>query len=364
MQVLLARVGFAAVICAQVVSGNVGNELKGSAGWQPAACSCDCCVAEASRSSVAKQTSQASTSLTCIPRDAPVGIEALSDSGCAATCIAPAAHHLEAEYAEWCFSNCHAVGDVADVLCIDAATALEIRQGKEVTLLAKGRAKASGGEDVNQAMAVSIARSEMLSALEHAREAGKAARAAKAAYDNVRSAPEVAARMAGMQTVAELKREAGEQAWKAQATHAQYVQTAQGVALKAAAEAVDVYKQAAARDLRLADAWNKRSLQYAEAARKRQALADVEASQAEKFRQQKEFQLAKEKMVQAHQTINQAQSFADTAAKAHAEAVAIGSTMAWYASAEEQAGAHALGKALPPNVPAPQLPSEFGQPVF
>mmetsp|Transcript_22331 Transcript_22331/g.51160 ORF Transcript_22331/g.51160 Transcript_22331/m.51160 type:complete len:363 (-) Transcript_22331:85-1173(-) len=361
MQFLFSRVGLVTVFLTQV-SANAGHLWKGT-GWKPTACSCDCCIAAPSRSGPA-QTSTL-TSLTCIPRDA-VGIEAFSDSTCAATCMAPAAHAVsapEAEYAEWCFSHCHAVGGVSDVLCIDEAEAQELRQNREVTLLAKGRAKDRGSEAANDAMELSMARSEMVSALAHAREAGKAAREAKAAFESVRSAPKVAARMAGMQTVAELKRQAGEQAWKAQAEHERYVQTAQGVALKAASEAVDHYKEAAARDLRTADAWNKRSLQYAEAAQKRQALADEEASQAEKFRQQKEFELAKEKMVQAHQTINQAQSFADTAGEAHKQALAIGSTMAWYASAEQQAGAYALAKALPPNVPAPQLPAALFQPV-
>mmetsp|Transcript_60915 Transcript_60915/g.145172 ORF Transcript_60915/g.145172 Transcript_60915/m.145172 type:complete len:378 (+) Transcript_60915:51-1184(+) len=329
------------------------------------ACSCDCCLAQPGRSTTAQSIpgfAVQNAGLVCVSRASAVAATDVSDGSCADNCLsAPSRekrYHAEAEYAEWCFSNCFPVGDASDVLCADRSTAEDVAKRRSMVLLAH-KANSSAGDGAsteNDAMSISIAKTEMLNALAHAREAGKAAREAKAAFDAVMSAPKDAARMVGMQKLQQLKQEAGEQAWRARDKHERFVENAQQAAVQAATDAMNEYKQAQVRDLQVADSWNKRSVQYAEAASKRQQLSQQEADQAERFRQQGEFELAKEKVVQAHQTINQAAAFRATAEQAHKQAVAIGSATAWYAYAEQAAAAHAMAESLPPNVPAPPLP--------
>jgi len=135
-----------------------------------------------------------------------------------------------------------------------------------------------------------------------------------------------------------------------------YEEAAKENARKAAIGIAKVYKNAMDKTQGVAALWAERANEYGTAAAQRKKMAEDIAGEAFKYGANQDFKMARDANMQAHQAMDQAASFAKVARSAWEQSVAINSGMKWYAYAEQAAAANMLAKAMPPDVPPPDLP--------
>lgn len=303
-----------------------------------------------------------------------------------AVCTAPeeirAKYSMESgslDYSRYCNSACQPADTTLNLVCTDAdpdaAPTLPASPSVPTAPTVKAMANAVGRAPAEQAMTqtglavksaqpnfvigaadLPLAKGDMIQAMIHAKAAGEAARIAKESYERILRSSRQMAEAAGKATLNEIKREAGEQAKQALLIRLNYESTAKTNAANAAIAAAMPYKQALNRDAVLAGTWQIRSGEFARAAADRKSFALAQAADAERLRKLSEWDLARDRILQAHQAMDQAQAYAGSAESAHKQAVSINNNIKWYIYAEQAAAANMLAKSMPPDVPPPAMP--------
>jgi hypothetical protein len=209
----------------------------------------------------------------------------------------------------------------------------------------------------NEAALLPLAKAQMIEAMTKAKAAGEAAMIAKESYERILRSSRTAAVEAGKATLKEIKREAGEQAKLAVEIRMRYEAAAKENARKAAVGIAKVYKDALLKTQGVAALWAERANEYGTAAGQRKKMAADLHAEAFKYGASQEFKMARDTQMQAHQAMDQAAAFAKVAKSSWDQSVAINNGLKWYAYAETAAAANMLAKAMPPDVPPPDMPT-------
>lgn len=328
------------------------------------ACSCDCCLAEQEDQATGGETGN----VKCAPRS---GTYASDDSGCSDICMLPrdlrAAFQTEkgdADYSRYCMAQCKPAGAKLHELCIDGALVEEytpaenppakVSPKKAMTQVAS--AVVSGDSAASESALVLLAKQKMQEAELQAEAAGKAAFTARTAFERLKLTSDQMALQAANVTLREIKEEAAQQAKKALNIRLAYIANAQATATKNALAAAAVYAKADVRDQVTAGVWQERAGQFATAAEQREKMAMDFATEAEEYRKQNEIVLSKQRLVMAHQAIDQASAFGAQSEAAHKQANAIAASKGWYDYAKRAIAAFILAKSMPHDVPPPPMP--------
>jgi len=328
----------------------------------------------------ARDDQHAPQGLKCSPKGAvgPAG-----DNSCPDQCAAdPLAEESQTDpthtvdYTSFCFTRCHPEGKGLDVdsQCLENVDVASDEVSPQPALSSLYSASAiSMRAPVDQAMTqtaqqlrqapdnsgavLPLAKAQMIEAMTKAKAAGQAAMIAKESYERVMRSARQAAVEAGKATIKEIKREAGEQAKMAVQIRERYEAAAKENARKAAIGIAQVYKDALMKTQGIAALWAERANEYGTAAGQRKKMASDLASEAFKYGANQDFNMARDANMQAHQAMDQAAAFAKTAKSSWDQSVAINNGLKWYAYAEQAAAANMLAKAMPPDVPPPDLPT-------
>jgi hypothetical protein len=279
----------------------------------------------------------------------------------------------EADYTRYCTERCGPASTTLNDLCVDLADFDEGQQnvdgrrnsvvmanpvqkenvmtqvGSEVSL-----EQSSGG---NQQAVVMLAKQKMNEAKLQAEAAGRAAYSARMAYERLKRTKEELAQKASEATLNEIKAEAAQQSKIARDARLAYENNAKATAIKNAQNAAKVYSKAEARDQGLATIWQERAGQFATAANQREQMAMDFSSEAEMYRNRGQFDLAKQRMMLAHQAIDQAAAFGAQSEAASKQGQAIANSRGWYEYAKKAIAANVLAKSMPADVAPPPLPA-------
>lgn len=203
---------------------------------------------------------------------------------------------------------------------------------------------------------IAVVEGMMLEAKDEAIRAGKAAMKAKMDYEKLLASVHKNAEQAGQTVLDEIKREARETATKALSIRKKYEAAATKNAQNAAVGIAKVYKNAFTKAQSVGGTWDLRSQEYATAAAQRKALSQDYEARSQTYLKDKEYDLSREYLLQAHQALTQATDFATQSTAAHEQAKKITGSLNWYVHSEYQAAAHVLAASTPPDVPVPGLP--------
>jgi len=326
-------------------------------------CSCDCCLVEQEEQAVGSRVG----TLKCAPRS---GTFASSDTGCSDICMLPTAMRKafesekgEADYSRYCMSQCGPASAKLHELCIDASlietetsapTARTLPKNNSMTQF--GAQVRLGGAAASESALVLLAKQKEQEAELQAEAAGRAAYTARTAYERLKLSVDEMALQASQTTLDEIKAEAAQQAKKALNVRLAYEKAAQATAVKNAVGAAQVYATAMSRDMLTAATWNLRSFDFAKAATQREKMAMDFSADAEEYRGKNEIALSKQRLVMAHQAIDQAAAFGAQSEAAHKQAKAIASSKGWYEYAKRAVAAFMLAKSMPHDVAPPPMP--------
>lgn len=353
----------------QVVLGHTSfRTVSGTRTVTSKPCSCDCCLIEQEDQAV----QSAVGALKCAPRSAAFA-QTDADSGCSDTCMLPTemraayeSENGEADYSRYCMSQCKPVGAKLHELCVDGslvqeASATEEKKPESVAKPKQAMAQV-GSEVATQAAGASeqalvlLAKQKMEEAKLQAVAAGNAAYTARTAYERLKLAQDEMSVLAAKTTLDEIKAEAAQQSKKALNIRLAYEKNAQATATKNAVAAAQVYAKAMTRDQALAGVWQERAGQYATAANQREKMAMDFSAEAEEYRTRGNEPLAKQRIVMAHQAMDQAAAFGAQSDAANKQANAIASSEGWYKYAKRAIAAFMLAKSMPHDVPPPPMP--------
>jgi len=344
-----------------------------SASFKP--CTCDCCLVQQEYHAA---RSKAADSLKCAPRvgEAPGGAAGTGDGGCADICMLTSddmrtsfkSQSGEADYSRYCMEQCGPATTTLNDLCVDLAdidpgeeakpeAAPKAVHKKENAMTQMSSEVASQTAASNDAAMVLLAKQKMQAARLSAEAAGRAAYTARMAYERLKRTKKQLAVRAAEATLNEIKAEAAQQSKKARDIRLAYVNGAQATAVKNAQAAASVYGKALVRDLGVANIWQERSGQYATAANQREEMAMGFSEEAELYRKQNRMDRAKERMIMAHQAIDQAAAFGAQSEAAHKQAQAIADSKTWYEYAKKAIAAFILAKSMPGDVAPPPMPA-------
>jgi hypothetical protein len=277
------------------------------------------------------------------------------------------------DYTSFCFSACHPEGRSfeSDAGCVEndagdgdsvpsqsalnSASAMSMRAPVDQAMTQTAQLLRQAPD--NSGAVLPLAKSQMIEAMIKAKAAGEAAMIAKESYERILRSSRQAAEEAGKATIKEIKREAGEQAKLAVEIRERYEAAAKENARKAAIGIAKVYKDALTKTQGIAALWAERANEYGTAAAQRKKMASDIAGEAFKYGANQDFKMARDANMQAHQAMDQATSFAKVAKGAWDQSVAINNGLKWYAYAETAAAANMLAKAMPPDVPPPDMPT-------
>jgi len=329
-------------------------------------CSCDCCLVEQQDQAVSSRVG----TLKCAPQS---GAFASADSGCSDICMLPTEMRSkfdsqtgEADYARYCMAQCSPASAKLHELCIDAslvdqtsdqavATAKAIPKKKSMTQV--DAQVVSGAAGASEAALVLLAKQKEQEAEQQAEAAGRAAFTARTAYERLRLAVDQMAVQASQTTLDEIKAEAAQQSKKARDVRVAYENNAKAVATKNAVAAAAVYSKAMGRDMLVSTVWNERAHQFATAANQRENMAMDFSADAEEYRSRNEMDLSKQRLVMAHQAIDQAAAFGAQSEAAHKQAQAIANSKGWYEYAKRAVAGFMLAKSMPHDVAPPPMPA-------
>jgi len=249
-------------------------------------------------------------------------------------------------------------------LCIDASLVETETSAPTAKAPAKTNSMTQVGAQVvlgaaaaSESALVLLAKQKEQEAELQAEAAGRSAYTARTAYERLKLAVDEMALQASETTLAEIKAEAAQQAKKALSVRLAYEANARAAATKNAVGAAQVYANAEARDMLTADVWNQRSFQFATAATQREKMAMDFSADAEEFRSRNNIPLSKQRLVMAHQAIDQAAAFGAQSEAAHKQAQAIANSKGWYQYAKRAVAAFMLAKSMPHDVSPPAMPA-------
>lgn len=271
----------------------------------------------------------------------------------------------QVDYARYCLAACSPTDDdEVDQLCLAAG----LGQGgagnrsaaaKPELVAAALDSKVSQGTEqappVSSAV-IQLARAEMLQAKKHAMTAGASAKAAREAYEAIKSNAEKMGLAAGKATVDEMRKEAGRQAKRALTIRQKWEDGVRLNAAKAAIAAAVVYQNAKGRDMLLAGAWQGRAGQFASAASSSEKAAQDDEAIAARYRRQKNAKLAKEYATQASMAFQVADEYSKRAAASSKQADAIRRGAMWYDFAAQSAADNVIYASMPAGVMPPVMP--------
>lgn len=328
-------------------------------------CSCDCCSVEQEDQVVQNSVGAHK----CAPRSASFGS---SDSGCSDICMLPEnlqkaflTEKAEGDYSRYCMTQCSPVGSKLHDMCVDSSL---IESATPAPPAAKAAPKVqamtqfssqvnSGASAASESALVLLAKQEMEQAEQQAEAAGKAAFTARTAYERLKLTSDEMALQASQTTLDEIKAEAAQQAKKALNVRLAYEKNAKDTATRNALAAASVYAKAMTRDLAVSNVWQERAGQFATAAAQREKMAMDFSAEAEEYRSKNEIALSKQRLVMAHQAIDQAAAFGAQSEAAHKQAQAIANSKPWYLYAKKAIAAHILAKSMPHDVAPPPMPA-------
>jgi len=246
-------------------------------------------------------------------------------------------------------------------MCIDAslieqAPAPVAKVHPKKAMAQVGSQVQTGAAAASEAALVLLAKQKMQEAELQAEAAGRAAFTARTAYERMKLSSDEMAVKAAQTTLAEIKAEAAQQSKKALQVRLAYEKNARDTATKNALAAASVYSKAMTRDLATADAWQASAGQLATAANQREKMAMDFSAEAEEYRSKNEIDLAKQRLVMAHQAIDQASAFGAQSEAAHKQAQAIANSKPWYLYAKRAVAGFILAKSMPHDVAPPPMP--------
>jgi len=329
------------------------------------ACSCDCCLVEQDDQVVHNTVGH----LACKPSSG--SFASAAGAQCTDLCMLPnemrsafQSEKGEADYSRYCMAQCKPAGSKLHELCIDAALvddspqeaspAAKVAPKKAMAQL--GSAVVSGAAAASESALVLLAKQKMQEAKVQAEAAGRAAYTARTAYERLKLSSDQMAVLAAETTLNEIKAEAAQQAKKARDVRLAYEKNAQDAASRNAVAAASVYAKAMTRDMATAQVWQERAGQLATAANQREKMAMDFSAEAEEYRSRNDIPLAKQRIVMAHQAIDQASAFGAQSEAAHKQAQAIANSKGWYLYAKRAIAAFILAKSMPHDVPPPVMP--------
>jgi len=360
---MFASLAALAPLLLQVVAGHASfRNAEGARTVVSKPCSCDCCLVEQEERVVSNKVGN----LKCLPRGSAF---AQANSGCSDICMLPtelqSSFHSEkgeADYARYCMSQCSPASSKLHDLCVDASlvetepapTVKVPAKTKSMTQVATQVDSAAGG--ASEAALVLLAKQKEEEAKTQAEAAGRAAYTARTAYERLKLSVDEMALQASQTTLNEIKAEAAQQSKKALNVRLAYEANAKAAATKNAVAAAKVYSDAMARDMLTADVWNMRAHQFATAANQREKMAMDFSADAEEYRGRNDIADSKQRLVMAHQAIDQAAAFGAQSEAAHKQAQAIANSKGWYEYAKRAAAAFILAKSMPHDVAPPLMP--------
>jgi len=278
----------------------------------------------------------------------------------------------EADYARYCMAQCTPADTKLHDLCVDSSLVAveddsagenQAREGAAVAKPKKAMTQvtsqvvSSSAAAASESALVLLAKQKMEEAKMQAEAAGRAAYTARTAYERLKLTQDEMAVQASQTTLDEIKAEAGQQAKKALNVRMAYEKNAQAVATKNAVAAASVYSKAMARDQGVALIWQERAGQFATAANQREAMSLQFAADAEEYRKRNMIPESKQRLVLAHQAIDQAAAFGAQSEAANKQAQAIANSKNWYEYAKRAAAAFMLAKSMPHDVAPPMMPA-------
>jgi len=347
-------------------------------------CACDCCIVQ--KAAALDHTS----TLQCLPR---AGAPGVADGGCSMTCFL--AEELRSSFqirtgeldtSRYCSAQCRPATTTLNELCVspadlgldsaDESDGINGRSAAESTpkvfkapaaeqamsqvgsqLLSRSQAASDGTLGAaSDSTSLLLAKGEMLQAKSQAEMAGRAARVAREAYERELQAARSEAEHASQATLDKIKADAAKTSRRAWDIRMKYVKDAQAKAAKAAVAAALPYKKALLRDTSLAAVWSERAGQFATAATQREDMATTFEANAEFYRKEGDTEMAKQSVLQAQQSLDQASAFQASADAASEQAEKIKKTFPWYTWAEEAMAKTILAKSMPYDVVPPPMP--------
>jgi len=360
----------ALVVLPQAALGNAKNSLrtvvnervseKRTVESKP--CSCDCCSVEQEDQAVGNSLGAHK----CAPRS---GSFASAESGCSDICMLPEglkkaflSEKGDADYSRYCMAECSPVGSKLHDMCVDSSL-IEVEKPappapKKVKAMAQTSSEVtSGAAAASESALVLLAKQKMQEAELQAEAAGRAAFTSRTAYERLKLTSDEMALQAAQTTMDEIKAEAGQQAKKALNVRLAYEKNAQDTAIKNAVGAAGVYSKAMVRDMANSAVWQERAGQFATAANQREKMAMDFSEEAETYRARNEFPASKQRLVMAHQAMDQAAAFGAQSEAAHKQAQAIANSKPWYLYAKRAIAGFILAKSMPHDVAPPLMPA-------
>lgn len=362
---MLVSLSVLTVLIPQVAVGKSSLRSQGTRTVVSKPCSCDCCLVEQEDQSVGSRVG----ALKCAPRSATF---ASSDSGCSDICMLPtdlrAAFQSErgdVDQSRYCMDQCSPGSSKLHELCIDASLvetqiaappARDNATAKNSNLAQVAAQVVQGAGGASESALVLLAKQKEQEAELQAEAAGSAAYTARTAYERLKLSVDEMALQASQTTLDEIKAEAAQQSKKALNVRLAYEKNAQANAVKNAVAASKVYSNAMGRDMLTADVWNQRAFQFATAAQQREKMGIDFSAEAEEYRGRGAIALSKQRLVMAHQAIDQAAAFGAQSENAHKTAQAIANSKPWYEYAKRAVAAFMLAKSMPHDVAPPPMP--------
>lgn len=329
-------------------------------------CSCDCCLVEQEDQAVEDKLG----ALKCAPKS---GAFASTDNGCSDICMLPTAmrsafqtEKADADYSRYCRAQCAPASAKLHELCVDASLVESAEPSPAATVVKATPKKAMaqfgtevvlGANAASESALVLLAKQKMQEARLQAESAGRAAFTARTAYERLKLTTDEMALQASQYTLDEIKSEAAQQSKKARDVRIAYEKAAQATATKNAVAAATVYAKAMTRDMALSNEWQIRAGQFATAANQREKMAMDFSTEAEEYRANNEVGASKQRIVMAHQAMDQAAAFGAQSDSAHKQAQAIANSKSWYEYAKRAVAGFMLAKSMPHDVPPPPMPA-------
>lgn len=374
MQSSIFALAALAALLPQVSVGHLSFRSKGTA-VVSRPCSCDCCLVEEEDQAVNHRVG----ALKCAPKYGSFAEASRdTDSGCSNICMLPSelrsdfqSEKGDADYSRFCSAQCSPASSKLHELCVDSslietetpaprAAKLSVKKSNSMTQFAaeleQRNQAAQSASAASESALVLLAKQKEEEAKLQAEAAGRAAFTARTAYERLKLAVDEMAVQASQTTLDEIKAEAAQQSKKARDIRLAYEKNAQATAIKNAQGAAKVYASAMGRDMLTATVWNERAMQFATAANQREKMAMTFSEDAEEFRQRNNMAMSKQRIVLAHQAIDQAAAFGAQSEAAHKQAQAIADSKTWYEYAKRAVAAFMLAKSMPHDVPPPPMP--------
>jgi len=354
----------------QVVLGHTSFRSSGTQ-KQSKPCSCDCCLVEQEDQTVTSSLG----ALKCAPSSGTFAASAGSseEGKCSDICMLPTEMRTafltetgDADYSRYCMAKCKPASSKLHELCVDAALVDDSSDATQSATAAVKPKKAmtqvssevvSAVPAASESALVLLAKQKMQEAELQAEAAGRAAFTARTAYERLKLTSDEMALQASKATLDEIKAEAAQQSKKALNVRMAYEKNAQDTATKNAVAAAQVYAKAQTRDMALSTVWQQRAGEFATAANQREKMAMDFSAEAEEYRKRNNMELSKQRLVMAHQAIDQAAAFGAQSESAHKQAQAIANSDGWYKYAKRAIAGFILAKSMPHDVPPPPMPA-------